>query len=258
MPDKIKMLRALEWDGLRDLTGWWISEKLAGVRGYWQGKERRFLSREGNAYNPPAWFTADLPDVDLDGELWLGRGKFDECSAICRRSLPRAGGIEWQKMTYVVFDVPDEKGPFEERMEIIERTVNGCRYAMAHKHVRAPDTESIRTMLQIVEDARGEGLVARAPRSRYVRGESYTCLKIKNFKDEEGVVVSHTRNPDGGFRSLRVKLRNDLVCTVGSGFTDRQRQSPPRVGTVVTVRYSELSPAGKPRSVSFIGARDYE
>jgi DNA ligase-1 len=41
-----------------------------GVRGYWTG--RQFQSRQGNAFHAPDWFTAGLPPVPLDGELWLG------------------------------------------------------------------------------------------------------------------------------------------------------------------------------------------
>jgi len=46
-----------------------MSEKLDGVRAYWDGKQ--FLSRQGNLYHAPAWFTEHLPAVPLDGELWI-------------------------------------------------------------------------------------------------------------------------------------------------------------------------------------------
>ena len=49
-------------------------EKLDGVRAWWDG--RQFLSRQGNVYHAPQWFTAGLPNVCLDGELWLGRKAF--------------------------------------------------------------------------------------------------------------------------------------------------------------------------------------
>ena len=69
------MLLAERWDNQADLTGWWMSEKLDGVRAYWDGKQ--FLSRLGNLYHAPAWFIAGLPDVPLDGELWI-----DECKLL--------------------------------------------------------------------------------------------------------------------------------------------------------------------------------
>src|SRR5580658_1746325 len=58
------VLLAERWDNQTDLTGWWMSEKLDGVRAYWDGKQ--FLSRQGNLYHAPDWFVAGLPDVALD------------------------------------------------------------------------------------------------------------------------------------------------------------------------------------------------
>src|SRR5688572_11267334 len=68
------VLLAHVWENDTDLSGWWMSEKLDGVRAYWDG--RRFLSRLGNSYNAPEWFTKGLPETPLDGELWVGRKRF--------------------------------------------------------------------------------------------------------------------------------------------------------------------------------------
>jgi DNA ligase 1 len=43
------LLLAEAWDGTADLTGWFMSEKLDGVRAYWTGRGE-FLSRLGNAF----------------------------------------------------------------------------------------------------------------------------------------------------------------------------------------------------------------
>lgn len=45
------LLLAETWNGSQDITGWWLSEKLDGVRAYWTGKQ--FLSRQGNVYHAP-------------------------------------------------------------------------------------------------------------------------------------------------------------------------------------------------------------
>ena len=70
------------WDNETNLVGWWLSEKLDGVRAYWDGKQ--FVSRLGNRFHAPAWFVAGLPDVPLDGELWLGRKQFQRAVSIVR------------------------------------------------------------------------------------------------------------------------------------------------------------------------------
>ena len=59
------LLLAHVWDSEALLAGWWMSEKLDGVRAYWDGQ--RFVSRLGNQYYAPPWFTAGLPKFPLDG-----------------------------------------------------------------------------------------------------------------------------------------------------------------------------------------------
>ncbi len=65
------LLLAETWDGEQDVSGWFLSEKLDGVRAYWDGHQ--FISRQGNRFHAPPWFIVGLPDVPLDGELWLAR-----------------------------------------------------------------------------------------------------------------------------------------------------------------------------------------
>src|SRR5437868_6812014 len=74
------LLLAETWDGVTDPKGWWLSEKLDGVRAYWTGTG--FSSRLGNVFHAPAWFTEGLPAVPLDGELWLGRKQFQRTVSI--------------------------------------------------------------------------------------------------------------------------------------------------------------------------------
>ena len=63
--------------------GWLMSEKLDGVRCYWNGTKT--YSRTNNEFFPPKWFTDALPkNVALDGELFLGRDKFQECVGIVK------------------------------------------------------------------------------------------------------------------------------------------------------------------------------
>ena len=66
-----------------DPSGWWISEKLDGVRAYWNGQN--FYSRNGLLFDAPAWFKVGLPkDTHLDGELWCGREQFERCVGIIK------------------------------------------------------------------------------------------------------------------------------------------------------------------------------
>lgn len=93
------LLLAHSWDNAADLAGWWMSEKLDGVRAYWNGKQ--FLSRLGNLFHAPEWFVEGMPDVPLDGELWIDRKKFQRTVSIVRR---QDKTDLWQEVRYLVFD----------------------------------------------------------------------------------------------------------------------------------------------------------
>jgi len=56
-PTAPPILLAHKWELDHDPTGWWMSEKLDGVRAYWDGEA--FVSRLGNRFVAPDWFTGD-------------------------------------------------------------------------------------------------------------------------------------------------------------------------------------------------------
>ena len=50
-----------------------MSEKMDGVRAYWNGE--KLISKQAKDISCPNWFIEGLPkEVKLDGELWMGRG----------------------------------------------------------------------------------------------------------------------------------------------------------------------------------------
>jgi len=93
------MLAESYWSG-QDVGGWLMSEKLDGVRAIWTGAE--LLSRNGNKFFAPEWFTAQLPKgVFLDGELFMGRGQFQKTVSAVRKKT--AVDLEWSGVRYCVF-----------------------------------------------------------------------------------------------------------------------------------------------------------
>src|SRR3954468_4744940 len=103
------LLLAERWDNAQDLAGWWMSEKLDGVRAYWDG--RSLISRLGNRFHAPDWFLEGLPEIPLDGELWIGRKAFQRTVGIVRR---QDRSDHWREVSFVAFDAPAIPGPFEE------------------------------------------------------------------------------------------------------------------------------------------------
>ena len=88
--------------GQADVALYLVSEKIDGVRAFWDGQVLR--TRRGNAINAPRWFTENFPQHALDGELWIARGQFDRLSATVRRQTPDDG--EWRQVRYLVFELP--------------------------------------------------------------------------------------------------------------------------------------------------------
>ena len=138
------VLLAETWDNALDLSGWWMSEKLDGVRAWWDGKQ--FISRQGNLYHAPDWFLEGLPDTPLDGELWLDRKKFQRAVSIVRR---QDKSDHWKEMRFLVFDMPQVKDPFEKRVEAIAELFASkkLQYAMPHDHILCRNVDHLRSEL---------------------------------------------------------------------------------------------------------------
>jgi DNA ligase-1 len=239
-----------------DPAGWWMSEKLDGVRAWWDGSG--FVSRTGTPYLAPAWFTAGLPSFPLDGELWLGRKEFQRLVAVVRR---QDRGEAWREVRFVVFDAPGDDQPFEQRLERCRAwfAANLAPYASALAHERCRDRDHVAAELARIEALGGEGLMLRQPGSRYQAGRSASLLKVKSFLDAEARVVGHAPGAGkhlGRLGALEVELPNGVRFAIGTGLSDMLRELPPPISTIVTFRYQELSADGVPRFPTFVAVRD--
>lgn len=251
--EKPEILLAHSWDNVQDVTGWHISEKLDGVRAYWDGKQ--FLSRLGNVFHAPEWFTQDFPSFALDGELWIGRGLFQDTVSVVRRK--NAGDL-WKRVKYLVFDIPEVEYVVEQRFMAIVRVVETIAYAEAVDQRPCRGLGHLREELTRVESLGGEGLMVRQPGSFYERTRSTTLLKIKSFFDAEAAVTGYTKGRGrhkGRCGALEVRAADGTAFKVGTGLSDAQRDNPPAIGATITYRYQELTNAGVPRFPSFVGER---
>src|SRR5262245_35905020 len=223
------ILLAHKWETEHDPTGWWMSEKLDGIRAYWDGEA--FVSRLGNRFFAPDWFVEDLPADTLDGELWVGRKMFQKTTSIVRSG---AAGAEWKNVSYVVFDAPNAKGGFEERLAHAQKVLEAAAapHARWHEHVVCSGYDHLRAELARVEALGGEGLMLRKPGSKYEPRRSHTLLKVKTFHDAEAKVVDHapgTGKHKGRLGALVVELHGGIRFNVGTGFSDAEREEPPAI-----------------------------
>ena len=250
-----QLLLANVWNPSSNPTGWWMSEKYDGLRGYWDG--RKLWSRKGNLIHAPDYFLAELPrDVALDGELWIGYGKFEETVSIVRSETP---DDRWKSVRFMVFDAPHTKGTFEERMQFLQATLpEGNRFVRVVAQQRCQGVAQLLAERDRVVRLGGEGLMLRQPASAYEAGRSSTLLKVKPYDDAEATVIAHEPGKGkyaGKLGALRVRTDDGREFSIGSGFSDAQRESPPSVGTVITYRFRGLTAKGMPRFPSFLRIR---
>jgi DNA ligase-1 len=240
-----------------DVSRYLVSEKYDGVRAVWDGKELRF--RSGREVAAPRWFKERLPTQPLDGELWLGRGRFEALSAIVRRAEPV--DAEWRQLKYLVFELPGAPGSFAERAKRIREVVAaaGWEQLVAVEQAPAKDRAELQARLDGVVKEGGEGLMLHLAEAPYVTGRSDVLLKLKPLLDTEALVVAHVPGRGkykGLLGALRVRTPEGREFLLGTGFSDEVRRNPPAVGATVTYAYRGLTRTGLPRFASFLRVRE--
>lgn len=126
------------------IGGWFMSQKLDGMRAWWDGgvsrgmpasdvpyantaKDSRYVNqllatglwtRYMKPIQAPNWFLDQLPDFCLDGELYLGIGRTQELNSIVKQLIP---DDRWRDVRYMVFDCPHPSFLFQDR-ELFSRT----------------------------------------------------------------------------------------------------------------------------------------
>jgi DNA ligase 1 len=238
-----------------EISGWLMSEKLDGVRGYWDGKQ--LYSKNGIPLQPPAIFTANFPAFALEGEIWGGRGAFEKTLGSVLKKEAHDG---WLQLKFAVFDVPAAPGGFEQRL--LEAAAwfekNPAAHAFVIEHRPVTGEGHLREELKRIEELGGEGLMLRKPGSLYAAGRSSDVLKVKSHDDMEAVVIAHLpgqgRNA-GRMGSLLVELPDRTRFRLGTGFTDLIRDNPPPVGSLITFKHYGFYESGIPRFPSFLRIR---
>ncbi len=250
----------------QNVNGWLMSEKLDGVRAYWNG--RQLMSRSGKAFAVPAWFTENFPPFELDGELWLGRNQFEDTVSIVNKQTAHKG---WQSITYQIFELPNQADGLLSRMNILNLYLTHfpAPYLRIVEQVEISNDSQLQAELQRVITLGGEGLVVRNPQSLYHAGRSSDALKVKFKQDAECQVKGYTPGKgkylnkvgalkceivDGQFGDLTQP--DDRLIKIGSGLSDLQRSHPPEVGEIITFQHIGLTKKGLPRFPVFLRVRD--
>lgn len=253
--ESLEMMLPGVYDEGRDISGWLMSEKLDGVRGYWDGKQ--LWSKNGKALHPPAAFVRDLPNFPLEGELWGGRNTFEKTVSVV---LAQEADDGWLQLQFAIFDVPHTPEGFLDRLGQAQRwfLAHPSPYAFVIAQRPVADHEQLLQELQRVEELGGEGLIVRKKDAHYSAGRSAEILKVKESRDAEAVVVAHLAGQGrnlGRLGALLVELPNGTRFKIGSGFSDEDRKNPPPVGEVITFKYFGYYRSGIPKFPSYLRIR---
>ena len=129
-----------------NIEEYYVSEKLDGIRGYWNGTQ--LLSKQGNPFTAPEWFTQSFPNQPLDGELWIGREQFEAVSSIVRTQDNK--NDEWKKVKFMIFDLPSSEQPFHERVLEMQRIVTQSKnpYLKVIEQIESEKQQSTSTTIR--------------------------------------------------------------------------------------------------------------
>ena len=272
-------------------NGWFLSEKYDGERAIWTGA--RMISRSGSAIELPTWFKELLPQATpLDGELWIGRGKFNEIGHLRKRDLQLRS---WKVTKYMVFDTPDrDQLKLEDRFLKIHLICQRIQQqwlefrntsrSLGQTDPMIPEECPINAVLQIkinggvdeveqhyqrIISGGGEGIILREPGSWYTNTRSTSFLKYKRYHECEAVISDY--KPGNG-RNLG-RLGSFCVHPINSeGYPNRRvtfhvagvndtirinyRETHP-IGTIITMIFTEYTKELRPRHPRFKGTRGF-
>lgn len=267
---KFELLKLSEYKG-QNVGGWLASEKLDGVRAYWDG--RNLLSRNGKILAAPEGWSAHFPPFALDGELYTARGEFEKIQSIVMDKMPNA--TAWSEIKLYVFDLPEASGGLLERLSELEKFIAKNPQAGQNlkiiKQVKVKDNAEFEAFAEAVIAKGGEGAVVREPNVSYERKRSKNALKYKKFKDAECEVTevnAGTGKYAGLMGSVTCKalsaagsnsdeqIASGVKFKIGSGFSDEERANPPKIGSTITYKYQNLTAKGLPRFPIFLRVRE--
>lgn len=234
-----------------------ISEKLDGIRAFWNGKG--FVTRSGNKLNAPDWFTDQFPTIPLDGELWAGRGGFQHVARTVLDTTPNEES--WLRVRFMVYDTPTPDMAFSQRYTMLSESIT----ALNHPHLQVieqfevGDLNELEKILDTTSNSGGEGLMIHHKDNLYQFGRSEQLLKLKRYQDAEAKVIGYEEGKgkySGMMGAIWVMTPDNIKFKIGSGFKDTERQSPPKIGTTVNYRYNGLTENGIPRFARYVRIRN--
>lgn len=254
--DKPKVMLAKVFHAGINVSEYWVSEKLDGVRARWDGQQ--LISRGGHVINAPVWFTKGFPDRLLDGELWKARGGYQKTVSIVRQQKPHPG---WKNIKFMVFDLPDHNGNFTSRVQTMSNLTrhNRAKFLDFIPQTRITTEKELTQLFEKITSQGGEGLILHHKNGLYRSGRSKDLLKLKPYTDAEAIVIDYRAGKGkyaGKMGAIKVRTAKGKEFYIGSGFTDIERERPPAIGSLISYRHQGVTDNKTPRFAVFLRARD--
>ena len=266
------------------IGGWFASEKLDGMRAYWDGgftrgtltsqipfantlKDYRRIdpvratglwTRYAKPIAAPDWWLDALPNIPLDGELYIGPGEFQTVISTVKKFVPL--DYEWKSICYMVFDIPSDyymfapgkinnpqwSATYEDMRHLppqgrtkpisfrrILKILDTLGHTLADpidQHQLPMQTqkaeEELEEILDGIMSTGGEGVMLRRPDSIWQPTRNYDLLKVKRYLNSEATVIGYTWGKgklEGLMGSMTVSWKDDIIFEL-SGFTDAERK----------------------------------
>jgi DNA ligase-1 len=102
------LLLAERYHGDIDVSRYWVSEKLDGVRAVWMARPCGFAA--ATRCQLQDGFLMLCPNSHWMANSGSARDSFDQLSAIVRRQTP--DDAEWRRVRYMIFELPAAPGTF--------------------------------------------------------------------------------------------------------------------------------------------------
>ncbi|WP_341663410.1 DNA ligase [Vibrio sp.] len=252
----LPLMHAGFYDPDIDLSQYWKSEKLDGIRAIWDGKTLQ--TRSGLKLNPPNWFIEALPSYYLEGELWAGRGNFNLVQTTVLDKTPIENA--WRHIRFMVFDMPHSSASYLHRYEDIVQLVNSLQveHIQFVEHTPISSEQELSTYFDQINAYGGEGVMLRKFSGKYQSGRGEQLLKMKQYHDAEATIIGYKMGKgklSGLVGALLVQLDSGVQFYVGSGLSDELRKKPPRLGTTITYRHNGYTHKGIPKFARFLRER---
>ena len=179
----------------------------------------------------------------------------------------------WSRLKFHVFDVPEASGGLLTRLEILAKFLKNepNENLIIIKQIKMRDNAQFLKFTKDMIAKGGEGAVVREPNAPYERKRSKYALKFKKFKDAECEVTAinaGTGKYAGLMGSVTCKalsaagsnsgerIAGGVKFKIGSGFSDEERANPPKIGSIITYKYQDLTAKGLPRFPVFLRVRE--